>query len=236
MKGLNVDNLIIEVGRKCNLKCAHCLRGDAEDVTVDVSTVKKFLKEFEYISTITFSGGEPTLYEDEICEIIDFILQEKIEIGNFYVASNGMRKAPKLMIKLAELYAYISVNSLENYSQFELSYDEFHDEIPKQNEEFYRAFSFFSKRDYQGWNDYWIPEGRALENGLSGSGRFLSTTFCYDKDCEEVEEIYFNAEGYLIPDCDYSYSSQRAMNPYKYGEMPLREILSNFGYAKEEVA
>jgi hypothetical protein len=126
------------------------------------------------------------------------------------------------------------MNSCEIYSQFELSNDEFHDEIPEENEAFYSAFSFFSKREYQDWSDYWIPEGRALENGLSESRRTLSTLFFYDTDFGEVEEIYLNAEGYLIPDCNYSYASQRAMNPYKYGEMPIRKILETFNKNNNE--
>ena len=68
---MQVSQLVIEIGRKCNLSCAHCLRGKSQDVTVDIDTVKKLIDEFEFIGNITFTGGEPTLYSKEICEIID---------------------------------------------------------------------------------------------------------------------------------------------------------------------
>ena len=32
---LNIDSLIIEVTRKCNMQCEHCLRGAAQRKTID---------------------------------------------------------------------------------------------------------------------------------------------------------------------------------------------------------
>lgn len=31
---INASSLILEVTRKCNLHCAHCLRGDAHSVSI----------------------------------------------------------------------------------------------------------------------------------------------------------------------------------------------------------
>jgi hypothetical protein len=226
------EQLIIEVGRLCNLKCEHCLRGDAEDKTVDIPTVKKFLKEFSRIETLTFTGGEPTLYENEIIKIIDFIMKQEIPVGNFYIASNGLIKCPKLMLKLVEFNAYTYSDDSEVLSQCQLSNDEFHDQVPEENKRFFKGFSFYSERDYQDWSSYWINEGRAQENGL-GRGRDLnkqqSFSINYYEDEEySVETVYFNAEGYLLPDCDYSYQSQREMNPFKYGSKSLHEIFITY--------
>lgn len=246
-KKIYCESLIIEVGRMCNLCCAHCLRGEREDKTVDTKLVKKFLKkEVDAIGTITFTGGEPTLYEKEIIQIIDYIIKLEIPCEGFYVASNGLVRAPKLMAKLAEFYAYTlrySYSREENYSQFELSNDEFHEEVPEENKRFFQAFSFYSERTYKGWNDFWIPEGRAYLSGLGGCREVNKEKAFYvddfDDDVLRVEMLYFNAEGYLLPDCDYSYETQREMEPFAYGSMPLEKILKNYNQennATEEVA
>lgn len=226
------DQIIIEVGRLCNLRCEHCLRGEMEDKTVDIPTVKKFLKEFSRIETLTFTGGEPTLYENEIIKIIDFVMKQEIPVGNFYIASNGLIKCPKLMLKLVEFYAYIDGDYAEELSQFQLSNDEFHDDVPEENKRFFKGFSFYSERDYQDWSSNWLNEGRAQENGL-GRGRTLNKQQAfsidyYDDEEYSVEMVYFNAEGYLLPDCDYSYKTQREMNPFKYGSKSLHEIFITY--------
>lgn len=229
------DNLVIEVGRNCNLQCCHCLRGDREEKTVDVSLVKKFLrKEISGIRNVTFTGGEPTLYEKEIISIIDYIIERKIPCESFYIASNGIIKATKLMQKLVEFYAHIQEVSGCGYeSQFELSNDEFHEEVPRKNKFYYQAFSFYSERTYADYaNGYWISEGRAVLNGLSGGKEVDKQKAFYIsdewEDEIEIEMIYFNAEGYLLPDCDYSYDTQRAMHPFAYGEKPLVDILLTY--------
>lgn len=243
-KDISCNELIIEVGRKCNLCCEHCLRGDAENKTIDVAMVKKLLKEFDEIDNITFTGGEPTLYEKEIIQIIDFILKKKINVYGFYVASNGLIKAPKLMLKLAELYAYITeIYAVdENYSKFELSNDDFHDNVPSENKAFFKAFAFYSEREHSGWYDKWIPEGRAIWSGLEAAFPVdYEKTFdidVFDNGGIFANMIYLNAEGYLLPDCNYSYESQREMNPFAYGSMPLKQILKTYNQtsATEPVA
>ena len=63
MAKLSIDNLIIEITRRCNMACAHCLRGDAQNIDIDPSYMLKLLRDnnIDYISMVTFTGGEPTL-------------------------------------------------------------------------------------------------------------------------------------------------------------------------------
>lgn len=243
-KELNCYDLGIEVGRMCPCRCSMCLRGEEEDVTIDVGTVKRFLREFSYIGNITFSGGEPTLYETEIIEIIDYIIENNIAVGGFYVATSGLFKVPNLMLKLAEFYAYVSMYNYENYSSFELSNDSFHPSVPPENKMFFKSFSFFSERMWADKSSGWIPEGRALDvAGIKYSFPvdYNASFGVEDEDDESVTygRIYLNALGYVLPDCNYSYESQRRMNPFAYGSMPLEKILETYNQstnATEEVA
>jgi len=59
---MNIDNLIIEITRKCNFTCDHCLRGEAQNKDIDHKVIDALLdNNIEYISNITFTGGEPSL-------------------------------------------------------------------------------------------------------------------------------------------------------------------------------
>ena len=58
---MELFNLIFEVTRRCNLCCEHCLRGEAQNMDMTKETVDKVLDRVESISSLTLSGGEPTL-------------------------------------------------------------------------------------------------------------------------------------------------------------------------------
>lgn len=58
------NSVFIEVTRRCNMCCAHCLRGDAESIDIQEKYIDAFLDSFEkgaYISSLTFTGGEISL-------------------------------------------------------------------------------------------------------------------------------------------------------------------------------
>ena len=89
MEKVCVESFVVEMGRLCNRVCEHCLRGKMENVTTNLNYIKKVLNQVSRIGCITFTGGEPTMYAKEIAEIIDYIIENNIEIYDFYVASNG---------------------------------------------------------------------------------------------------------------------------------------------------
>lgn len=59
LKRIAIDNLVVEITRKCQLKCAHCLKGDAQnvDMSVDVIDVNS-LKWVKYYSP---EGKQPNM-------------------------------------------------------------------------------------------------------------------------------------------------------------------------------
>ena len=64
MRIYSANNVFIEVTRRCNMCCAHCLRGDAESIDIQEKYIDAFLDNFEkgaYISSLTFTGGEISL-------------------------------------------------------------------------------------------------------------------------------------------------------------------------------
>ena len=49
-------DIVLEVGRMCNLQCDHCLRGECENLTMPFEIAKKAIDLVTDIKTITFSN------------------------------------------------------------------------------------------------------------------------------------------------------------------------------------
>lgn len=80
---------LIEVTRKCNLKCRHCLRGEAENITITKEMIDNYFDNIDGILTLNFTGGEPLLAIDEIEYTIDKIIKDKIRVASLAVITNG---------------------------------------------------------------------------------------------------------------------------------------------------
>ena len=51
---------VIEVTRRCNMQCRHCLRGDAQNVDISNEIIDRFFDGFAdgaVIENVVFSGG-----------------------------------------------------------------------------------------------------------------------------------------------------------------------------------
>ena len=70
----NVQDIVFEVGRKCNLRCPHCLRGCSQDIAI----------------------------KDKY--IVDKIVERNIAVGNFFVATNGLVRSMDVVTSLLRLY------------------------------------------------------------------------------------------------------------------------------------
>lgn len=213
-----VAEMVLEVGRMCNLQCDHCLRGECENLTMPFEIAKKAIDLVTDINTITFSGGEPTLYGKEIAKIIDYIIASKKSVGAFYIASNGTLYSPELMRALVELYTYCRKKEM---CYFDISTDRYHKQSyaelhhkPLMFHPAYDAFSFVTRRG-ELKEDYVILEGRAKDNCYSDrtpkyNAKFDLATWGADGKgnwYNECEMMYVTAKGQISPNCDLSYDT-----------------------------
>lgn len=219
---LTVNNLIIEMGRMCNLNCKHCLRGPSQNIKVSLDTAKYLIDQINGIGSLVFTGGEPALYAKEISELINYIIATNTPVDSFYVASNGTFYSSELMNALITLYGYVD-NQDVDISAFEISTDIYHQEsidetgrISRYDPRF-EAFSFFRKRGD-------LPEAAVLREGNAKSNKFggrqpiYNTPFhieLYGNDAY-VDMLYLTSKGCLAPDCDFSYDT--------YDKLPLPEM------------
>ena len=210
---LSVDSLVLEVTRRCNMHCAHCLRGDAECVDMQKETIEKLLPMLQSVSEVTFTGGEPTLNLD----IIEYFFRRMKEVHGytpaFFVATNGTGRDRQLRLCTILMEAYLDCEEKEGCG-LAISEDMFHDEDDRC--EIAKALTFYCTSKERLSNDHWvIAEGRALEHGYEPSSRdrmqlnpkpeisvYTSNTGEVRMD---VELLYISAKEEVVGCCDLSY-------------------------------
>lgn len=216
----NVSDAVIEVTRRCNMECEHCLRGEPQNIDQTEENLTKFFRQIDYIGTLTLSGGEPSLVPHILKSIVKIAREQETHIGNFYVATNGKRISLDFINACVELYTYCEDNEL---SCVHLSQDDYHELVDDSSCGILSALSFFSKKDFT-HNDFIIPQGRAED---FGRGRVVSkenfTIYDDASDCINIEEgiIYLNCKGDIIAGCDWSYENQEKYILAQAGHLTL---------------
>lgn len=204
-----VGNLCLEVTRRCNMGCAHCLRGNAEDLDMSHETIEQVLGQVDVIGQVAFTGGEPSLNVDAI----RYFFAQARKYGklprSFFVATNGKANQEELAIELLKQYPDMEE---QEFCGVALSIDEWHD--PQDyGQSILRGLSFYSdcKEKPDGYS--LIPEGRAARLKIdqekmiqpTSAHIVLSGNSDPDAGAIEVEMLYVAADGKIVGNCDMSY-------------------------------
>lgn len=254
MKKYGIESLIIEVTRRCNMNCAHCLRGDAQSADLNIEVVNELLKHIESVTFLTITGGEPTLNINGILDILESFKSHHVDVYNLCIITNGKENVDELLSALDKWHSYISgksiysereisghqivslLGSLENVEDacvsVALSVDQFHDPIPEQNVIKLAMSPYFSKCKVHTREDLdWvIKEGRG-EDICSRSSRIVDTGYSLYDEC--FSEIYLSCDGDITGDCDMSYETQEVSKLGNILDEP--EILDRLAREYKEV-
>lgn len=208
----SVSELCIEVTRKCNMSCEHCLRGEQQNLNIKEESINNIFKQINSIGTLTITGGEPSLNVKSIQKIIELAKFNNVEIDNFYLATNAKKVTDKFMKVLLDMHLYC-LNSNggfeeEGIKSLHISNDNYHTEIEKVNMNKLLSFKFAEKKfkDYEMYDGSLISEGRAQENSLCGREKSIYGYEIFDDQIEGM--LYLNCNGDLVSNCDLSYESQ----------------------------
>lgn len=80
---------MIELTRRCNLNCKHCMRGDAQNIDISYDVLDKVFDNMNGVQKLSFTGGEPFLAKDKMIYILNKIMENNIIICEFSVITNG---------------------------------------------------------------------------------------------------------------------------------------------------
>ena len=108
MKELYIKNLCIEITRRCNMRCAHCMRGNAEAVDISLRHITNVLRHVRYIHHFNITGGEPSLNVRAIRHILERVRAYEITVNDFYIVTNGSvaSRSEEFIEACAALYEY----------------------------------------------------------------------------------------------------------------------------------
>lgn len=102
---MNLHHLCVEITRQCNLNCAHCARGDVQDVTITPEIIDKLLDQINFIWKLDLTGGEVFLHPEMVEYLFDGIIKRGIPVFVVGNVTNGTicnQRAADCFSKMAE--------------------------------------------------------------------------------------------------------------------------------------
>ncbi|MBQ9318024.1 MAG: radical SAM protein [Bacilli bacterium] len=129
MHRIGIENFGCMVTNKCNLNCAHCMRGCKNNKSMQQDVIEAFFKQVAFVGNLCLCGGEITLATETIKKIFDYIEKKNILLGQVTTVINGTNYSEEFLQLLDEINQYIKTsfdNSEESCATFTISYDEYH--------------------------------------------------------------------------------------------------------------
>lgn len=231
---IKIYNLILEVTRRCNMNCAHCMRGDAQDMDADPAILPQIFNGIGEIETITFTGGEPALNTQYIKTVVDYIIEHHIPVHGCFIATNAKVYSQELVDCVWRLYdAYcgdgdvlttpsdwLFVHDDEERQDFSIaiSGDRYHENVPSENIRRYYRCGFFSKCKLQVGSGI-LARGR----GASIPGSYVQPVYklnaevLQDENQIAVDQLYVSCNGSVVADCDLSFADIDAADANQFG-------------------
>lgn len=218
LKKINIYSLSIEITRQCNMCCIHCMRGDAENVNLDPNILNSFLKQVKDITTLTITGGEPSLVPEIMIKLLRKFQKYKVAVGNIYIVTNGKKITNKFITACIEWYLYCYDNEI---SAVCTSKDMFHEPVWPDNIKKLEALSFFNNRDKNTdfTKTHVLNIGRAktlhLPNVTKNDRPYFEEIECETIDEHTIEvcsgNITVTTNGDILSQCDYAYNETDAI-------------------------
>lgn len=219
MSKLDIYELVIEVTRRCNMKCGHCMRGEPQAKDLDVKTLIPLLDKTETIGTIVFTGGEPSIVPGVLRDILNEIKKRNINVDRFYLVTNGKKVTQQFLRIIMDWFTFVNESEwfdAETPAMLALSKDKYHEDISEVNIKKLKMFSFFNEDEHN--TDF---------NKIPVQNKGRARNLKYQKTCDrklqptdiEIEidnqtgKIYITSlitvtvNGDILSDCDYEYAN-----------------------------
>jgi len=216
------DNFILEITRRCNMACEHCMRGAVQRVDMSSQTIWNALKDINEIGTLTITGGEPSLKPEAIREIWNVLLSRGIQVQCFYVVTNAKStyKRIEFLEALDKLYQWCDE---PDACVLCVSQDQFHNSLRSPNMKYFHGNevedygeTYWMERGYFKPDQRTAPINKVISDGRAKELQWGSIEARHqepwvvdrhpDGDLRVLEkEVYISANGNVTSCCDMSY-------------------------------
>lgn len=89
MTRVTLGKLEIELTRRCNMMCQHCLRGEPENKDIDLSSIDAVLDQTDMVGYLMYTGGEPLLRLDAMEYVAKGFRKRGILLLKLHIVTNG---------------------------------------------------------------------------------------------------------------------------------------------------
>ena len=129
MEKVSLREVTLEIGRKCNLKCRHCMKGESQDVAMSNEVMDALLNNVYFIDEFIFGGGEPLLYIERMEALLRKCKEKGVKVNYITVVSNCTIKSDKFVRVFNEWGEYTTFRN----NRLLVSNDIFHEEYVKEH-------------------------------------------------------------------------------------------------------
>lgn len=127
MEKVSLREVTLELGRKCNLKCKHCMKGESQDVAMSDGVMDALLDNVYFIDEFNFGGGEPLLYVERMETLLRKCKEKGVKVNYITVISNCTIKSDEFVRVFNEWGEYTTFRN----NKLLVSNDIFHEEYVK---------------------------------------------------------------------------------------------------------
>lgn len=178
-----IDHLMVEITRKCQLKCAHCLKGDAQNIDMSHEIIDKLLESVSSIGRLLFTGGEPTMNLEGMRYFLKVLKEKDISLNKLVIITNGCNTTDNFINLIKEYHDYMTYN--KEYGKhmivLRVSNDVYHMQCCDSSEIAYniydRAFSDYPNIYVSQYNYGNIPKaigrGENLNEAYTGTNSYM---------------------------------------------------------------
>ncbi len=254
-----LHDLAIETTRRCNLRCGHCMRGEAQNIDISKEIVDMVLDndEIARIDHICFSGGEPTLNPEIIIYAIDKIISERKNVFEVVTVTNGQIFNRELVEAFNRFNQYRNErlrqiieeeykdtndkaslekalrDNTDGHARISFSTDRFHHPIPKEVRDNYNKYCkgiVLVDKDTE--------DSRLFKTGFSKIGNEFNYELKPLRYFEEndyyfvVDNIYITANGYITSEGNGQYEDMDRINMGHISDTSLTKLLATYGVPK----
>lgn len=190
MLRLPYRTISLEITRRCNMQCAHCLRGEAQEQIMTRQVIDRFLEETGTVQHLLLTGGEICLAPGTIKYLVDEIIRRKSRILTFSCVTNGSICDRSIINNFNRLSRYIATEFKELYTEkglknigiISISNDGYHS-----GTDLDKTASFYRK--YANKHMAVFKESRKKYKSLVASGNAIKNNLVNDNDLEIIYHI-----------------------------------------------
>jgi len=192
------------------MKCAHCIRGSAQALDMDLEIINRVISQAGTIHTLSITGGEPSLNASAISHMRFSLNYQHCRLGYFWVATNARFFKEDFYNELIWLHEQCNEPDM---CVLTISGDQYHYRQSNVAYEKYQALPFYAHdKTCDISYERIINDGNAKKNGIGYKehkpNSELFDTYIDNGELYIGDLIYVNAKGDVLLDCDLSYKNQ----------------------------